>query len=121
MTRALAPLTLGILLAAGCATAPSPRWAFDPHQEEGIHGDVEVEWSYHWGFLTDDAGNEWCAFSAFFRTWKKNYPVTRYFLYDLTDLKNGVRHFRSAAGAEILPTVKALTGEAKFPAPHEVI
>jgi predicted secreted hydrolase len=109
-----------LLLASACA-APSPNWAFDPQQEEGVHGDVEVEWWYHWGFLSDDAGNEWCAFSAFFRTWKRNYPVTRYFLYDLTDLTKGVRQCRSAAGAEILPTVTALTGEKKFPPPHEVI
>ena len=121
MKRALAGVVLAVLVSAGCAGAPSPKWAYDPHQEEGIHGDVEVEWWYHWGFLTDDAGNEWCAFSAFFRTWKKNYPVTRYFLYDLTDLKQGVRRFRSAAGAEILPIVAALSGEAKFPPPHEVI
>jgi predicted secreted hydrolase len=109
------------LLAAGCASEPPVRWAFDPHQEEGVHGDVEVEWWYHWGFLTDDAGNEWTAFSAFFRTWKKDLPITRYFLYDLTDLKTGIRTYRSAAGAEILPLVQALSGEAKLPAPHQVI
>ena len=98
MKRALGILVLAILASAGCATVPSPKWAYDPEQEEGVHGDVEVEWWYHWGFHTDDAGNEWCAFSAFFRTWKKNYPVTRYFLYDLTDLNKGVRSFRSACG-----------------------
>ena len=110
-----------LLLLPIAACAPSPRWAFDPHQEEGIHGNVEVEWWYHWGFLTDEAGNEWTAFSAFFRTWKKDLPITRYFLYDLTNLKTGTRTYRSAAGAEILPLVQALSGEAKLPAPHQVI
>ena len=74
-----------VLLFSGCASEHPVRWAFNPHQEEGIHGDVEVEWWYHWGFLTDEAGNEWTAFSAFFRTWKKDLPITRYFLYDLTN------------------------------------
>ncbi len=114
-------LLLITLAVAGCAADPPARWAYDPHQEEGIHGNVEVEWWYHWGFLTDEAGNEWTAFSAFFRTWKKDLPITRYFLYDLTDLKNGVRNYRSAAGAEILPLVAALSGEAKLPHPHQVI
>ncbi len=120
MTWPLRSIVAALLLASACA-APTPKWAFDPHQEEGVHGDVEVEWWYHWGFLTDDAGSEWCAFSAFFRTWKQNFPVTRYFLYDLTDLKKGVRRFRSAAGAEIVPIMTALTGEKKFPPPHEII
>jgi predicted secreted hydrolase len=115
MKRAL----LILLAVAGCASPV--KWAYDPHQEEGVHADVEVEWWYHWGFLTDDAGNEYAAFSAFFRAWKKDLPMTRYFLYDLTDLKQGTRQVRSAAGAEILPLVKALSGEAKFPAPHLVI
>ena len=114
-------LLLLTLAAAGCASEPPVRWAFDPHQEEGVHGNVEVEWWYHWGFLTDEAGNEWTAFSAFFRTWKKDLPVSRYFLYDLTNLKTGNRTYRSAAGAEILPLVAALSGEAKLPAPHQVI
>lgn len=108
-----------LLLIAGCA-APVP-WAFDPHREEGVHGDVEVEWWYHWGFLTDEAGTEWAVFSSFFRTWKEKFPLTRYFLYDLTDLGKGTRTYRSAAGAEILPLVAALSGQPKLPAPHEVI
>ena len=120
MNWPLRSVVVALLLSSACAS-PSPKWAYDPHQEEGVHGDVEVEWWYHWGFLTDDAGTEWCAFSAFFRTWKQKYPVTRYFLYDLTDLSRGVRNFRSAAGAEILPLVAALSGEAKFPPPHQVI
>jgi predicted secreted hydrolase len=117
MKRAL----LVVLAVAGCASEPPVRWAYDPHQEEGVHGNVEVEWWYHWGFLSDESGNEWAAFSAFFRAWKKDLPMTRYFLYDLTDLKRGTRQVRSAAGAEILPLVKALSGESKFPAPHQVI
>lgn len=114
------PLAAALLiLAAGCAT-PVP-WAFDPEAEEGVHADVRVEWWYHWGFLEDEAGGRWTCFSSFFRTWKPGYPVTRYQLYDLTDLATGERRSRSAAGAEILPLVKALTGETRFPKPHEVI
>jgi len=119
MQRTLRIVTL--LALAGCASGNSFKWAFDPHQEEGIHDRVEVEWWYHWGFLTDETGKEWCAFSSFFRTWKEKFPVTRYFLYDLTDLTQGSRTSRSAAGAEILPYVAALSGEAKLPPPHEVI
>lgn len=110
-----------MLAAWGCAADPPVRWAFDPVQEEGVHGHVQVEWWYHWGYLTDESGDEWCCFSAFFRTWKEKFPVTRYLLYDLTDLSNGKREHRSAAGAEILPLVAALSGKAKLPAPHEVI
>jgi len=111
---------LALLLIAGCA-APAPRWAFEPAAEEGIHADVRVEWWYHWGFLEDEAGGKWCCFSSFFRTWKQGYPITRYQLYDLTNLASGERKSRSAAGAEILPLVKALSGEAKLPKPHDVI
>src|SRR6185436_6465668 len=96
-------------------------WGFDPHAEEGIHDRVEVEWWYHWGYLTDESGGEWCSFSSFFRTEKKNFPMTRYFLYDLTDLKTGARRYRSAAGAEILPLVAALSGKSELPSPHQVI
>src|SRR6185295_3282046 len=110
---------VALLAAVGCATPV--RWAFDPQAEEGIHADVEVEWWYHWGYLTDEAGGEWCSFSSFFRTWKKGFPLTRYFLYDLTDLKTGSRTYRSAAGAEILPLVAALSGKPDLPSPHEVI
>src|SRR5262245_31361015 len=120
MSASLRSLALAFLV-AGCATEPQHKWAFDPHAEEGIHADVEVEWWYHWGFLTDANGGEWCAFSSFFRTWKQKYPVSRYFLYDLTDLTKGTRTSRSAAGAEVLPFVAALSGEAKLPTPHEVI
>lgn len=114
-------LAFALLAASACASPPPVRWAFDPHAEEGVHGNVEVEWWYHWGFLTDEAGNEWAAFSSFFRAWKKDLPVTRYFLYDLTDLRKGTRSTRSAAGAEVLPLVAALSGEAKLPTPHQVI
>lgn len=112
---------LALLLLAGCATAPDPRWAFDPEAEEGVHADVRVEWWYHWGYLQDDAGGRWACFSSFFRTWKPGFPITRYQLYDLTNLATGERDYRSAAGAEILPLVKALSGEAKLPKPHGVI
>src|SRR5262245_15473687 len=112
-------LSFFLLAAVGCATPV--QWGFDPQAEEGIHGNVEVEWWYHWGYLTDEDGREWCSFSSFFRTWKTKFPLTRYFLYDLTDLKTGARSYRSAAGAELLPLVKSLTGESKFPSPHQVI
>jgi predicted secreted hydrolase len=114
------PFLLMLLLLAGCA-APLPRWGFDPQAEEGVHADVRVEWWYHWGFLEDEAGEKWCCFSSFFRTWKPGFPLTRYQLYDLTNLATGERRSRSAAGSEILPLVKALSGEAKLPKPHDVI
>jgi predicted secreted hydrolase len=115
------PAFLALLALVGCATAPAPRWAFDPVAEEGVHADVRVEWWYHWGFLEDEGGGRWTCFSSFFRTWKPGFPVTRYQLYDLTDLATGERRSRSAAGAELLPLVKALSGETKFPRPHEII
>jgi len=115
--RALLALALA---AAGCA-APGPRLAFDPNAEEGVHRDVRVEWWYHWGLLQDDAGGRWACFSSFFRAHKPGLPITRYYLYDLTDLSSGQRQSRSAAGAEILPLVASLTGEAKLPKPHLVI
>src|SRR5258708_26242089 len=111
---------LALLFIAGCAV-PAPRWAFNPVAEEGVHAGVRVEWWYHWGFLEDEAGGKWCCFSSFFRTWKPGYPITRYQLYDLTNLAGGSRKSRSAAGAEILPLVKALSGEAELPQPHEGI
>lgn len=110
-----------LLLLAGCAGAPPVRWAFDPDEHEGVHKDVEVEWWYHWGFLTDDEGTEWTCFSTFFRAWKKGFPQTRYYLYDLTDLRTGERRYRSAAGEEALKLAQQLTGAKEFPRPHEVI
>jgi predicted secreted hydrolase len=112
------PLLLLALL-AGCSSAP--RWAFDPDREEGVHGEVDVEWWYHWGFLTDEDGREWTAFSAFFRTWKKGYAPSRYFIYDLTDLRTGERRYRSAAGEEIRRLSEQLSGKKELPRPHEVI
>src|SRR4029453_14904480 len=103
----------------GCSTG-DVKWAFDPHREEGVHADVEIEWWYHWGFLKDENGNEWGAFSFFFRTRNKNLPLTRYFLYDLTGRKTGSRRHRSAAGADLL-AVAGLPGQTKLPPPHEVI
>ena len=92
-------LLLPAILLAGCATS-FPHFAYDPHAEEGVHGGVEVEWWYHFGFLTDDAGGEWAVFSAFFRAEKKGLPLSRYLLYDLLDLKSGAHEFRSRLGAE---------------------
>ena len=114
--RTVSFIVLGLL---GCSTSDQ-KWAFDPHREEGVHADVEIEWWYHWGFLKDENGNEWAAFSSFFRTRNKTLPLTRYFLYDLTDLKTGSRRHRSAAGAELL-AVAGLPGQTKLPPPHEVI
>jgi predicted secreted hydrolase len=121
MSRRLGFLVLALLAASGCTSDPPVKWAFDPTREEGIHADVQVEWWYHWGYLTDESGGEWCCFSAFFRTWKEKFPITRYYLYDLTNFSKGSRQFRSAAGAEILPLVTALSGETKLPSPHAVI
>jgi predicted secreted hydrolase len=112
---------LAVLALAGCAGSSGPRWAFDPEAEEGVHADVRVEWWYHWGFLEDEAGGRWSFFSSFFRTWKPGLPITRYQLGDLTDLTTGERRSRSAAGAELLPLVKAFRGESTLPRPHEVI
>jgi predicted secreted hydrolase len=109
-----------LLLLASCS-ASSPRWAFDPDLEEGVHGDVEIEWWYHWGFLTDEDGRAWTCFSSFFRPTPKGYGAWRYFLYDLTDLSTGERRYRSAAGDEVLQLAKKLNGQTSFPPPHEVI
>lgn len=112
---------LALLVLAGCAADPEPRWGFDPNSEEGVHADVRVEWWYHWGLLEDESGGGWCCFSSFFRTWKPGLPVTRYQLYDLTSLPTGERRSRSAAGAELLPLMKSLTGQSHLPRPHEII
>ena len=121
MNRPLAISALALLAACGGASEPPVRWAFDPDLEEGVHGDVQIEWWYHWGFLTDEAGGEWCCFSSFFRTHDVGLPATRYFIYDLANLQTGERRYRSAAGAEALPLFTALSGATKFPAPHQVI
>lgn len=112
-----------LLLLAGCATSsdPEPKWAFDPDAEEGPHKDVEVEWWYHWGFLTDEAGGEWTLFTSFFRATKPGIPLMRYFLYDLTNLKTGERRYRSAAGDEVLQLARKMTGTTAFQPPHQVI
>ncbi|HXX92760.1 MAG TPA: hypothetical protein VEN81_03950, partial [Planctomycetota bacterium] len=70
----------------GVHGSPAPGFAFDPDREEGVHGGVEVEWWYHYGFLTDDSGGEWAVFSSFFRAERKGVPLSRYLLYDLLDL-----------------------------------
>jgi predicted secreted hydrolase len=109
-----------LLLLAGCAGGPPATWAFDPAAEEGVHKDVEVEWWYHWGFLTDEDGGEWTLFTSFFRMSKPGFPSSRYFLYDLSDLKTGARSYRSAAGDEILQLARK-SGVKEFPRPHQVI
>jgi predicted secreted hydrolase len=110
------------LLLAGCSGAAAPlQWGFDPDAEEGPHKDVEVEWWYHWGFLTDEDGGEWTLLTSFFRAKKKDLPQTRYFLHDLTNLKTGERSYRSVAGEEVLKLAQKMTGVQKFPPPHGVI
>ena len=108
------------LLLAGCASSPVP-WAFDPDAEEGVHKDVEIEWWYHWGFLDDVDGGRWTLFTSFFRISKPGFQPSRYFLYDLTDLKTGERSYRSAAGDEVLQSARKLAGIQAFPRPHQVI
>jgi predicted secreted hydrolase len=110
---------LGFLLAS--SRPARTTWAFDPDQEEGIHGGVEVEWWYHFGFLTDDAGKEWAVFSAFFRAQKKGAPLTRYLLYDLLDLKTGEHDYRSRLGAEAMALMALGSGKSTLDPPHAVI
>lgn len=108
-----------LLLLAGCSSLPG-RFAFDPDAEEGVHGHVEVEWWYHYGFVTDDAGGEWAVFSAFFRAERKGMPLSRYLLYDLLNLKTGEHDYRSRLGNEAM-AIFALAGEATLSAPHAVL
>src|SRR5688572_31382194 len=109
-----------LLLVSGCAGVAPATWAFDPDAEEGVHAKVEIEWWYHWGFLSDEAGREWTLFTTFFRILKPGFPPSRYFLYDLTDLATGERSYRSAAGEEVLKVAQK-TGLREFPRPHQVI
>ena len=118
LLRALAIATLAALLS--CAPA-GPRFAFDPEREEGVHGGVDVEWWYHFGWLSDETGGRWAWFSSFFRYQPKEGPLVRYLIYDLTDLETGERSYVSRVGAEALPAIAAVTGNPKPPEPHGVI
>jgi predicted secreted hydrolase len=111
-------LRAGFLVIAGLLASCA---AYDIHEEEGIHGEVEVEWWYHWGYLTDDAGGEWACFSSFFRLWKKGIPLTRYLLYDLTDMKTGERSYRSSVGEEFTAILRSVGLKPKIPPPHTPI
>ena len=110
---------LGVLLVS--SGPPLPRWAFDPDREEGIHGGVEVEWWYHYGFVSDDAGGEWAVFSSFFRAQRKGLPLSRYLLYDLIDLRTGAGDFRSRLGSEALPLVLLGSSKSTLSPPHAAI
>lgn len=110
---------LALLLAFTRSSLPS--WAFDPDLEEGPHAGVEVEWWYHYGYLADDAGGEWAVFSAFFRAEKKGMPLSRYFLYDLLDLKTGAHDYRSRLGSEAAPYLALAGGSSTLSPPHGVI
>jgi predicted secreted hydrolase len=115
----LSSLLLGALLAT---SEPSiPAWAFDPDKEEGVHGAVEVEWWYHYGYLTDDAGGEWALFSSFFRFQPKGRGPSRYLLYDLLDLKTGAHDYRSRLGAEAMALISLGSGRTELSLPHGVI
>jgi predicted secreted hydrolase len=114
MTRAL-PLLLVLL---GCSGGP--RWAFDPDAEEGVHGDVSVEWWYHFGFLEDDAGGSWGWFSSFFRA---HGPLlsARYLIHELLDLKSGQGDYRGHLGSEALRAYGLTTGRKELPSSHQAI
>ncbi len=117
-TRLALSAPLAALLA--CAGGPSPRWAFDPDREQGVHA-VMIEWWYHFGWLTDESGGEWASVSSFFRFQPSSGPLSRYLICDLIDLKTGRAAYRSRVGAEALAAVAAFTGPAQLPPPHEVI
>lgn len=90
-------------------------------REEGVHGPVDVEWWYHFGWLTDEDGGDWAWVSSFFRYNPKIGPAYRYELSDLVDLKTGRAAYRSRVGSEAFPVIQALTGQAALPAPHQWI
>ncbi len=111
------PLLLSALL--GCSAGPD--WAFDPDREEGVHSGVEVEWWYHYGWLSDEDGGEWAWVSSFFRYKAGTLPQSRYLISDLIDLKTGRGRYRSRLGAEALAAFTRTTGIPRLPAPHDVI
>jgi predicted secreted hydrolase len=106
-----------LLLLALLASCASPsRFAYDPIANEGVHAGAEVEWWYHFGWLSDDAGTDWAWVSSFFR-----YRGQRYLIHDLIDLKTGRGDYRSRLGEEALAGFVAATRMPKLPAPHEPI
>jgi predicted secreted hydrolase len=107
------------LLLAGCAGGPAPAFTVD--QEEGVHGDVSVEWWYHFGWLSDARGADWAVFSSFFRYRAPGAPFQRYALSDLIDLRSGEGHYRSRLGSEAIPLYLLQTGGRRLSAPHEAI
>lgn len=114
-------LALLAALGAVACSATRLRFAFDPEREEGVHGEVDVEWWYHFGWLNDVEGGRWAWFSSFFRYQPKEGPLVRYLIYDLVDLSTGQRTYVSRVGAEALPGIAAVTGNPRPPEPHGVI
>lgn len=108
--------TLPLLLLLGCAGGP--RWAFDPDAEEGVHGNVAVEWWYHFGFLEDDAGGRWGWYSSFFRAHGSGLTA-RYLIRELLDLKTGRGDYRGFLGEEALAAYVLSSGRKSLPPPHE--
>jgi predicted secreted hydrolase len=86
-----------------------------------VHADVDVEWWYHFGWLTDEDGGEWAWVSSFFRYRSDTLPPSRYLLHDLIDLRTGKGRYRSRLGAEAIAAFTGATGLAALPPPHEVI
>jgi predicted secreted hydrolase len=110
-----------LALAALASCSAGPEWAYDPDREEGVHADVEVEWWYHFGWLSDEDGGDWAWVSSFFRYKDETLPQSRYLLYDLIDLKTGKSSYRSRLGAEAIAAFTAATGISKLPAPHDLL
>lgn len=108
-----------LTLVAGCAAGPD--WAFDPEAEEGVHGNVQVEWWYHFGWLTDEDGREWAFFSSFFRAKLGKLPRLRYLIHDLIDLETGARDYHSRVGGEALAAAAALGNDGTLPRGHGLI
>lgn len=108
----------GFALLVSCA---GPRPAFNAHEEDGVHGNVDIEWWYHYGWLEDEAGGEYAWISSFFRFRAKDLAAGRYFIYDLVDLKTGQADYRSRIGAEVFAKFAVFGGQVQVPPPHEVI
>ncbi len=108
---------LFLLCLSACSASGFP---YDPDAEEGVHGGVDVEWWYHFGWLTDEDGGEWTCFSSFFRTRYKGAGGFRYLIHDLTDLKTGKGEYRGKVGGEVLAAA-ALEGRTRQVPDHDFI
>ena len=116
MMRSKIPILAATALLAGCVGVHP---AFDPEAEEGVHGDVEIEWWYHYGWLEDEDGGRWAWVSSFFRTVRPKTGLARYLITDLINLDTGQGHFRSRIGTELFTA--AGIPVPKLQAPHEPI